>query len=373
MAESGADPVEPKRSLWYLDTSAVSIPVGLQCAVAIALPLIVGISTGHDRAAGWGAVGAFLTAMAMDQPDHEFRARIVAATAAFVGLGGFLGALAGIEGVAIYPLVGAWALVSGLMAAVSERAALVGVSSATALLYAASFHVSTAESARAGLWMLASGLGAAAIGWASHVPARRVHPGTQGPGGNGTRLVGLAWLKSARAILRRGVRQPKFLHHALRLTTVTEAATVLYRLLSTTDGFWIPEAALFIGRPDAGVTRRRSVLRVVGSAVGVTLTTLVLVALDPGPAGLAGISVVAGAVAFSVHRVNFGLYVTFVTVLFVLLTAFGGVPESHAVIERLAFNVLGAALAVAALRLWPTPGVGPDPEPGSEPELASGT
>ena len=72
-----ADPADRKRSLWYLDTSAVSIPVGLQCAVAIALPLIVGISTGHDRAAGWGAVGAFLTDMAMDQPDHEFRARIV--------------------------------------------------------------------------------------------------------------------------------------------------------------------------------------------------------------------------------------------------------------------------------------------------------
>ena len=93
----------------------------------------------------------------------------------------------------------------------------------------------------------------------------------------------------------------------------------------------------------------------VGSAVGVTLTTLLLVTLEPSPRGLAVISVVAGAVAFGVHRVNFGLYVTFVTVLFVVLTAFGGVPESHAVIERLAFNVLGAALAVAALRLWPTP------------------
>ncbi len=71
---------------------------------------------------------------------------------------------------------------------------------------------------------------------------------------------------------------------------------------------------------------------------------------------------VARAVAFSVHRVHFGLSVTFVTVLFVVLTAFDGVPESHAVVERLAFNVLGAAIAVATLRLWPTPGVVPEPE-----------
>ncbi len=365
MSVGGSQPVE--RSLWYLDFSAASIPVGLQCAAAIALPLIVGIGTGHDRAAGWGAVGAFLTDMTMDQPGQKFRARIVAATAVFVGLGGFLGALSGIEGWVIYLLVGVWALASGLLAAVNSRAALVGVSSATGLLYAASFHISTAESARAGLWMLISGLGAAAIGWASHALSRdRRREGDRGPSGP----VGLAWLRKTRQTLRASLGGGStFLHHALRLTTVTEVATVFYRLLSTTDGFWIPEAALFIGRPDAGATRRRSVLRVAGSAVGVTLTTLVLVTLDPSARGLALVAVVAGAVAFAVHRVNFGLYIVFVTVLFVVLTAFGGVPESHAVVERLAFNVLGAGLAVAALRLWPTPGVVPVPasESGREP------
>ena len=93
----------------------------------------------------------------------------------------------------------------------------------------------------------------------------------------------------------------------------------------------------------------------VGSAAGVTLTTLVLVTLEPSPTGLAVVAVIAGAVAFSVQRVNFGFYITFVTVLFVVLTAFGGVPESHAVYQRLAYNVIGAALAVASLRLWPRP------------------
>ena len=266
MVEGGPEG-DQTRSLFSLDTSAVSIPIGLQCAAGIALPLIVGIGTGHQRAAGWGAVGAFLTDMAMDQPEHEFRARIVAAAAVFVALGGFLGALCGIEGWVIYPVVALWTVVSGLMAAVSARAALVGVSSVTGLLYAASFRVSAAQSVRVGLWMLAAGLGAAAIGGASHALARRrrhndgqSRSGVRGPvtrGDNGP--VGLAWLRSARRTLRRSlVRQSTFVHHALRLTTVTVVATALYRLLSTTDGFWIPEAALFIGRPDAAVTRRRS-------------------------------------------------------------------------------------------------------------------
>ena len=353
-----ANAADPTKSLWYCDLGAVSVPTGLRSAAAIALPLVVGIGTGHQDAAGWGAVGAFLTDMTMGQPGHRFRARVVAAAAVFVALGGFLGALSGIRGWTIYPLVGAWALGSGLMAAVSPTASLVGVSSATGLLYAASFRVSTLQSAGVGAWMLAAGLGAAAIGWVTHTlvpPGRRPTAPPPAP-------VGLAWLRtSARAVQAAVRRRSKILHHALRLTAVSLIATVLYRVINPTDGFWIPEAALFIGRPDAGLTRRRSILRIVGSAAGVTLTTLVLVTVRPSANGLAVISVLAGAVAFSVQRVNFALYITFVTVIFVVLTAFSGVPESHVVVQRLAYNVIGATLALASLRLWPTPGLVHEP------------
>ena len=133
-------------------------------------------------------------------------------------------------------------------------------------------------------------------------------------------------------------------------------ATVLYRVINPIDGFWIPEAALFIGRPDATLSIERSILRVAGSLMGVTVTTLLLVTIEPSSTGLAVIAVVAGAIAFAVQRVNFGFYITFVTVIFVVLTAFGGVPESHAVYQRLLYNILGASLAVASLLLWPSPG-----------------
>lgn len=345
------EPAGRWQSLSHFDTAAVSIPTGLRCAVAIALPLIVGISSGHPRAAGWGAVGAFLTDMTMNQPEHRFRARIVAGAAVLVALGGFLGALSGIEGWVIYPLVAAWTAASGLAVAISPRAALVGVSSATGLLYAASFRVSTLQSAEVGAWMLAAGLAAAAIGWATHLPLvprrRNAPPATPTP-------VGLAWVRSSARAIRRGLSADSILaHHATRLTSVSVVATVLYRVINPTDGFWIPEAALFIGRPDATLTLDRSILRVVGSFVGVTVTTLVLVTVEPSSTGLAVIAVVAGAIAFAVQRVNFGFYITFVTVIFVVLTAFGGVPESHAVIQRLLYNILGATLAAASLRLWP--------------------
>jgi len=55
-----------------------------------------------------------------------------------------------------------------------------------------------------------------------------------------------------------------------------------------------------------------------------------------------------------VQRVNFGLYITFVTCIFVLLTAFGGLPARTAISNRVVDNLIGSALAVAALWLWPT-------------------
>jgi hypothetical protein len=360
VVEGGAEKTAIRwEALSRFDTAAISVPTGLRCAVAIALPLIVGISTGHPRAAGWGAVGAFLTDMAMNQPEHRFRARIVAGAAVLVALGGFLGALTGIEGWVIYPLVVLWAAASGLAVAISARAALVGVSSATGLLYAASLQVSALEAVRVGAWMLAAGLGAAAIGWVTHVPL--VSRRDAVPSAPAT-PVGFEWVRSSARAIRRGLTADSTLvHHAARLTAVSVVATVLYRVINPIDGFWIPEAALFIGRPDATLSLERSILRVAGSLLGVTVTTLILVTVEPNSTGLAVIAVVAGAIAFAVQRVNFGLYITFVTVIFVVLTAFGGVPESHAVYQRLLYNVLGATLAAASLRLWPSPVRSPAP------------
>ena len=128
---------------------------------------------------------------------------------------------------------------------------------------------------------------------------------------------------------------------------------MLYRLTNPADGFWIPEAALFIMRPDPQLTKRRAVLRIIGSVAGAALTTLLLLAFRPGPTLLAVFAVVASGIAFSVQRVNFGLYITFVTCIFVLLTAFGGLPARTALANRVVDNLIGSAIAVAALLLWP--------------------
>jgi len=339
-------------TLFALNFKLSSPLIGVVCALSIAVPLIVGIATGHTRAGGWGAVGAFLTNMAVFQPSHRFRARIVAGAAALVGLGGFLGALCGIHSLGIYPVVGIWTFAAGLFVAVGPTAALIGVSSATGVVYAASLRVSTGGAVEVGVVMTCSGLVTAGIALVAipfvyrHFPQHDKASAVD---------VGRRWLSGAARSLRQGLaRESTARYHALRMAVGVVAGTVLFRLINPVDGFWIPEAVLFIMRPDSALTKQRSLLRVVGSVAGVTLTTLLLTTLRPSADLMAVIAVVASAVAFSVQRVNFGLYITFVTCTFVFLTAFGGLPPASAVRGRLVDNLIGSAIAVLCLALWPT-------------------
>lgn len=338
-------------SLFTFDLSALSPFVGLQCAVSMALPLVIGIPAGFPRAAGWGAVGAFFTNMAVAQPGHVFRTRIVAGTGVLVALAGFLGSLCGIYGVGIYFAVALWMFGAGLLVTLSPQAALIGATSGTSLVYAAVFETSLRGSLVVGAVMLGSGLGTALITWASAPLAARF----SGPRpALAVEHTGTRWARSASSTLRAQVwdRTPPF-WYALRLATASVFATVLFRVFNPTDGFWIPEAAIFIMRPDPDLTRHRAILRVVGSVMGAALTTMLLLAIRPGPTMLAVLSVIAGAVAFSVQRVNFGLYITFVTCIFVVLTAFSGLPVRGVLVNRVLDNVIGSVIAVAALWLWP--------------------
>src|SRR6201992_2229391 len=88
-----------------LDRTEASPFIGFVCALSLRVALAVGIAAGYPRAASWAAVGAFFTDMAVFQPGHRFRARIVAGTGVLVAVGGFLGALCGIRGIAIFPVV----------------------------------------------------------------------------------------------------------------------------------------------------------------------------------------------------------------------------------------------------------------------------
>jgi hypothetical protein len=272
----------------HLDRSMSSPFIGFLCAVSIGVPLAIGIAADYPRVGGWGAVGAFFTDMAVFQPGHRFRARIVAGTAALVAVAAFLGALCGIRSLAIFPLVVIWTFGAGLLVELGPQAALIGVSSATSMVFSASFDVSPTQALIVGAVTLASGLFTALLALLARGPLARFADPSRHSG------TGRAWLRQAAATLGEATRLRSVgFWHALRLSAAALVGTVLYRITNPADGFWIPEAALFIMRPDATLTKRRAVLRVIGSVAGAALTTLLLLAFRPGPTLLAVFAVVA--------------------------------------------------------------------------------
>ena len=239
--------------------------IGLVCAVSIGGPLAVGIATGYPRAGSWAAVGSFFTDMAVFQPGHRFRARIVAGTGVLVAVGAFLGALCGIRGIAIFPLVALCTFAAGLLVELGPQAALIGVAS-----------VDLARVLRLVRRVGRRGAGRRR-GHAARRPLHRprwpwwpdgaspvtpIRPATRG-------ATGWAWAREVAVTMRRSTRLRSIpFWHAVRLTAASLAGTVLFRVTNPDDGFWIPEAALFIMRPEPRLTRRRAVLRIMGSVAG---------------------------------------------------------------------------------------------------------
>jgi uncharacterized membrane protein YccC len=142
--------------------------------------------------------------------------------------------------------------------------------------------------------------------------------------------------------------------HALRLAVTVTVATVLYRVIDTHDGYWIVVAVLFIMKPDFGSTVGRGILRAVGTLAGVTLTTLLLASLRPGPVVLAVIAVVAAVFAYALFNANYGAFTVFLTCLTVALAAMIGLPAMTAVANRAVDNLIASGLAIMAVVVWPT-------------------
>ncbi|MGP0031073.1 MAG: FUSC family protein [Acidimicrobiales bacterium] len=289
--------------------------------------------------------------MAIFQPGHRPRARIVAGAGALVAVGALLGSYFGIHSMIIFPLVAVWTFGVGFAVVLSPQAALIGVSSATSMVFAAGLRVSHGQAVEVGVVVLLCGLLTALVTLVARPLTQRANSSSVRSSPPAT--VGLTWVRQAWAKIRSAMFTRNFaLWHALRLALAAFTGTVLFRVIDAADGFWIPESTLFIMRPDRDLTRRRALLRVIGSVAGAALTTFLLVVLRPDTTMLALLVVLVSSVAFSVQRVNFGLYITFVTTIFVLLVAFGGLPPREAIFLRVVDNLIGSTIAVLAMFLW---------------------
>jgi uncharacterized membrane protein YccC len=143
--------------------------------------------------------------------------------------------------------------------------------------------------------------------------------------------------------------------HALRLAILVPATDLAIRAVGVQRGYWVALTILVVLRPDFAATFQRSLMRVIGTLIGLLLASLLVHYLlgDSTPAMIALL-----AVSFFGMRMagpaNLGLSAMFLASVVVVLLSLIGVPAHSTVLVRLVDTVIGGAIALAAVLLWPS-------------------
>lgn len=142
--------------------------------------------------------------------------------------------------------------------------------------------------------------------------------------------------------------------HAVRTAICLAAAVWVGRLLALSHGYWIPMTVAIVLRADYGATFSYGLLRVAGTVTGLVLTTALLHFLPPDPwVRLAVMAVLCTAFRYF-GAIHYGVAVTALTGMAVLLLALAGEPAAPTMVSRLIATIVGSAMALAAYGLWPT-------------------
>ena len=163
-----------------------------------------------------------------------------------------------------------------------------------------------------------------------------------------------------RDLLRRGVRRfgdalandSLLRAHALRLTSIVAATTLLYRLFDIEHGYWVPLTVLAVLQPEEHASEVRAVQRAIGTLVGTLAIALITIAT-----GEEWLMVAAqGLAAFGLFALFFRGYfwlVVFLTPTALLTVSAIDYQGVSVAIERVAWSAvgIGVGLAIAEL-LW---------------------
>lgn len=143
--------------------------------------------------------------------------------------------------------------------------------------------------------------------------------------------------------------------HAVRLAVLVPATDFAIRAVGVQRGYWVALTILVVLRPDFAATFQRSLMRVLGTVVGLLLASALVHYLlgDSTPAMITLLTV-----AFFGMRLagpsNMGLSSMFLAALVVMLLSLAGQPAHSTVVVRLVDTVIGGAVALVAVLLWPS-------------------
>jgi uncharacterized membrane protein YccC len=142
--------------------------------------------------------------------------------------------------------------------------------------------------------------------------------------------------------------------HAVRMAACLTATLALSRWLHLPHGYWLPMTAAIVLRADFAATFNFGLLRVLGTVLGLVLTTVLLSITPDQPwAHLALMAVLCMAFRY-LAGAHYGVAVAALTGTVVILLSFEGVAPDAAVLDRVINTALGCGIALLAYVAWPT-------------------
>jgi uncharacterized membrane protein YccC len=142
--------------------------------------------------------------------------------------------------------------------------------------------------------------------------------------------------------------------HAMRCAVCLTIALLVSRVANLPHGYWLPMTAAIVLRPDFAATFNFGLLRVVGTILGLLLTTALLhVTRHDFWTHLALMGVLCMAFRY-LATAHYGVAVAALTGTVVILLSFEGVNSGDAVMDRVINTALGSGMALLAYVVWPT-------------------
>lgn len=142
--------------------------------------------------------------------------------------------------------------------------------------------------------------------------------------------------------------------HAVRTAVCLSLALWISRWLHLPHGYWLPMTAAIVLRPDFAATFNFGLLRVLGTLLGLLLTTVLLFVTPNAPwAHLLLMAILCMAFRYLANA-HYGIAVAALTGTVVILLSFEGVDSGVAVMDRVINTALGCGMALLAYVAWPT-------------------
>ncbi len=164
-----------------------------------------------------------------------------------------------------------------------------------------------------------------------------------------------AGAKAGLAVLRANLSlESTAFRHAVRLAVCVGVGEAAGHIFKFPRNYWLTMTIAIVLRPYFTATFNRGILRIAGTMAGLLLATALFHFLPTGRTSEILLLAMFAFVLRWVGPANYGVFVTAVSALIVLLLAITGVSPGGVIVARAVNTVLGGAMALAAYWVWPT-------------------